>query len=142
MPVYKNNIDLYFTAEGDYVLSPDGDLLDTKRALYRGFIQQVLTRLQSSRNDWRDQPDTGANFGEFVGLPNTRETGDLIISRVSSELIREGLVSQNDLNVDVVPLNANSIMVLVTLIPPGSSQAAFLSFTYDMRDNKLIPRNI
>lgn len=134
--------DLYWSNDGDFVLGDNGDLEDTKWDAYRGFIQRVLTRMMSSRGDWSLQSTVGAGLGAFVGRPNTQEIGLEVQQRVYAELQQEDLLMGRELQVQVFPTSATSIAIVLIINPPGSGGQTVLTFTYDMRDNKLVPRNI
>lgn len=133
--------DLYFTDAGDFVLGANGDLEDTKLHAYRGFIQRVKTRMMSKRGEWILQPGVGADLSEFAGQPNTRETGDRIKSRVITELTWDGLLQSQELIVDVIPVDDRQIAIIIFMTPPQSENNLILNFTYDLRDNRLVPRN-
>lgn len=143
MSRYKRMTDLYFTEDGDFVLDAEtGDLEDTKLHQYRGFIQRVVTRVMSQKGEWNLQKDVGAGVGDFLGKPNTAALGDRIRSRIFSELIREGLVSPGDLNILVFPTGIHSLAIVVQVTPPDVQSKVQLTFSYDMRDNRIVPRNL
>lgn len=142
MSKYKYTTDFYFTDDGDFRLGSDGDFEDTANYQYRGLIQRVITRLSSAKGEWRLQPLEGVNLTDFLGKPNTREVGGRVRERVYSELIRDNLVSPADLKVEVFPLSKTEIAILVVITPPDIASKIFLTFSYDMKDNKLHPRNI
>lgn len=139
---FEEIVDLYFTQDGDFVLGENGDLQDTNLEAYRGFVQRVLTRMMSRRGDWSLHTDIGANLTSFVGLPNTEEIGSRIKDRVSSELYQENLLRGSELTVEVVPYANTAIAIILVIRPPRTAGQIVLSFTYDMRENKLIPRNL
>lgn len=140
MPRYSDRRDIQFTLDGDIRVGPDGDLMGTRVGDYDGFIQAINKRLMSSRNDWALEPDVGANIAEFVGAPNTRETGDALRLRIMNELSRDNLVRAGDLSVDVLPVATSKVFVLVTVRAIGTDTIR-LAYTYDLRENRLIPRN-
>lgn len=142
MALYKGKEDLYWTSEGDFHLdSVRSDLRDTATEQYRNLIQQVLTRVMSSRGDWPLQKNIGASIADFLGHRNTRETAEQIKTRITAELIRDGLIAPNDLNVDIIPTSRSSILLLILVTPLQSKKAVYLTFTYDLAENKMVPRN-
>jgi hypothetical protein len=135
--------DLYFTEDGDFFLDRNtGDLEDTRLHQYRGFIQRVLTRVMSSHGEWAQQPTVGADLTSFLGKRNTAEVGNAIQRRVFSELIQDQLALPADLNVVVLPLDSHSIGIIVELRPPDVLQKVILTFSYNLRDNRIVPRSI
>lgn len=143
MNKYQLINDLYFTNDGDLRLDTSrNDLQDTKNFQYQGFIQKVLNRIMCSKGDWVYRPDIGANVTEFVGLPNTAETASQIKTRLFTELTKSSLVKSEDLDIVIFPTSKESIAILVRILPPNSQNQIILNFAYDLRNNKLVPRNI
>jgi hypothetical protein len=142
MARFEEIVDLYFSDSGDFLLSTSGDLEDTKKDHYRGFLQRVLTRIQSRRGEWATQPSVGANLGQFVGKPNTEEIAGKIRQTISSELVQDGLLRGTEFGVDVFPISKTQIAIAIIVNPPRVGGQIVLTLTYDTRDNRLIPRNI
>jgi hypothetical protein len=142
MARFEEIVDLYFTKEGDFFLSENGDLQDTIDETYRAFIQKVLTRMMSKQGDWALQPTVGADLTSFVGKPNTREVAQRMTDRIFAELQQQNLVRGGELKVEVMPLTNTTVAIALIVSPPRSRGQVILTFTYDMRENKLIPRNV
>jgi len=134
--------DLYWNSSGDFVLDPvDNDLMDTKKLNYRGAIQRILTRLQSSKGDWKSSPQTGANLKRYVGMPNSAEIGREIENAILNELVRSGLVSPQELTVQAFPISEGAIATIVQVTPAGQRESITLVHSYNLVDNKLTMRN-
>lgn len=140
MPASKNIVDIYFTPEGDFFLSDNEDLEDTTRYAYRGLIQKITTRMESSKGDWPLQQGVGADLNRFVGQPNTQVTGSNIVRAIQNELVGSGVLLASELLVEVVPLTQDIVGIILFITPAGSSRSIVLNFTYDLRDNKIVPR--
>ncbi len=138
---YASLRDLFFSSDGDFRVAPSGDLEVTDSFEHRAVIQSILKRIMSSSGDWALQPELGANMADFIGKPNTRETGEALKNRVADELLRGGLVRAADLDVQVFPLSEREIILLV-IVRTTSEEPILIQFTYDLRNNRLIPRNI
>jgi hypothetical protein len=52
---------------------------------------------------------------DFVGMPNTRDTGAQIESRVRTSIILGNVISASDVSVRVVPVRADTVLVLVSV---------------------------
>jgi hypothetical protein len=141
MSRYDKIVDLYFTDSGDFMLGQNNDIKDTIEEQYRGFVQMVVTRLSSAAGDWALAPTVGANLDQFVGRPNTRDLANAIRSRVLSELQSGGLVRGNELSIEIFPVSKTSLAMILAITPPRSEGQVVLTFTYSMKENKLIPRN-
>ena len=139
---YSSKVDLYWTAEGDFSLdTTKEDIKDTHGISYRAWIQQIVDIMQSSEYDWALDTGRGASLDKFVGRPNTRELGKAIHDKVINVLTRDGIVSSRDLVVDVLPLGPSEIGIVLVLSPEGAQSEMALTFSYDMRSNRIIPRN-
>lgn len=114
MPVVNN--DLYFNEEGDLVISSNKDLQDTGNNQYRSLIQGIRARLNFRQGEWPYKGSLiGANLSDFYGLPNTRETGELIKTRVINTLTSDDFISLKNLFVDVIPLTKNLINIKIDI---------------------------
>lgn len=140
MPV--KDIDIYWSTEGDFALGNRGDLKSTVDVQSRTLIQKVFKRLMSSPGDWAMAPDIGVNWERILGQPNKAETGRLLETMISSELIRGGLLSPSEFTATVFPVGQRELAVLLKIHPRGVRGETTLTFVYDMRDNRIIPREI
>ena len=134
--------DLFFSSNGDFRLGEAGVMERTVGYDHRALVQAIVKRLSSTKGDWVMQPHIGASVGDFLGQDNSADTARLIKSRIVSELTRDRLVSGPSLNVQIVPTSKTAIMILVFVKTDDPSQPIAIQLTYDMRDNKLIPRNL
>lgn len=135
-----SNIDLYWSTEGDFVLGAEGDLKNTENVQSRALIQQVFKRLMSSPGDWAMAPEIGVKWERILGQPNNSATGRLLQTMINSELTRGGFLSSSEFVVTVFPLSKRELGVLLAITPRGVRGEITLTFVYDMRDNRIIPR--
>lgn len=142
MARFEEIIDTYFTDTGDFFLGDNGDLRDTLNDSYRGMLQRVLTRVQSRKGDWATQTSVGAGLTAVIGKPNTAEAGAAIRNLIHTELLQEDLLRSSEFVVDAFPLTKHIVAVAIVITPPRSGGQVVLTFTYDVRDNRMIPRNI
>lgn len=138
----RKDLDLLWSSEGDFVLGTDGDLETTQNINSRSLIQRVLKRLMSTPGDWATSPETGVQWERILGTANNRETGRLVEEMIISELMRGGLLSSSEFTVAAFPASKKEIGILLTIFPAGVRGETVLTFTYDMRDNRIIPRLI
>ena len=134
--------DLLYTDNGDFWVGSNGDLEETKNYLYKGLIQKIRTRLESNPGDWKLQPGIGAGLQGFRGRENTRNLGDEIKTVVANEILQIGFLSPNEFVVDVIPTSTTSIMIIIAIKTPRDNGQIILPVTYDMRENKIIPRAV
>jgi hypothetical protein len=142
MRVTKSSIDLHWTSDGDLRLGDNGDVRRVTLDEARLTKQFMLKRLQSRKGDWFNAEELGADLNRFIGLPNTRETGQLIQSAVVQSLTEDGTVSASNLSVDVYPVTKERIAIAISARVPFSSELIFLQLDYDLRSNSMIPRLI
>lgn len=132
MPNYIEN-DFYFTHDGDFIISHDKDLLDTSESPYRSLFQGIDARLNFNRGEWPGRNNSiGANIIDFIGKPNTEETGDEIKLRIISSLTSNGFISQKDLSVEMIPIDKNVILAKI-LIRVGNSIVSY-STKFSLRE--------
>lgn len=143
MSFHRSKVDLLFTDSGDFQIdSIREDLKDTSEIPYRAFIQQIATRVSSSRGDWRLQPTLGAGLTTHLGKPNTAELGRQVQLAVLNSLTQDAFIKSSEVKVEVFPIAKNQIAILVLVQPTGDREQVRLSFTYDTKDNKVLPRNV
>lgn len=111
--MYEAN-DLYFTADGDYLIDKTGDLSDTSDDQYRSLRQEIATIAAANFNDWAIHPNIGANFAELIGHPNNEDTASLVSSQLEAALAAD-LLKSGDFRVDTIPLDVNTLGVMVTV---------------------------
>jgi hypothetical protein len=136
------DLDLLWSVEGDFILGVDGDLETTQNIQSRNLIQRVLKRLMSTPGDWAMSQDTGVSWDRVLGMKNNRDTGKLVEEMITSELMRGGLLTTSEFTVVAFPAGKRELGILLTISPTGVRGETTLTFVYDMRDNRIIPRLI
>lgn len=140
---HKSKIDIAFSDSGDFLLDEDSnDLQDTKYIFYGALRQQVLTRIQSSVNDWPLSPGIGVGLTSFTGLPNTKETGQQIEKAIKNNFAKHNFLRANEYQVSVFPTSKTHIGILIFINFASERAQIRFSFEYSTKDNKVIPRNI
>lgn len=110
-----NSTDFYFSADGDFLLSENKDVMDTSTNSQRSFTQEIYSRLNFRKGEWPGAPTVGIDLSDFIGKPNTAEQADKIKFRVIMALTMGGFISTNDLLVDVIPLSNFLVLVKITV---------------------------
>lgn len=143
--------DFSWTADGDlYIGNDNGTLtgnIGVDNSNENSLLQSViLRRLMSRDGDWAaldGQFGYCANLTDFVGLPVDEETCELIRGAVTTALISPGGVRMSDVEVNCYPSpQTNSVLVIVTVssIDPNDPTPILVGLSYDVRDNKIVPR--
>ena len=134
MPRNYDAIDFDFSVtKGDYLPSPMGDILDTSEDQIEALRQRVGDLIRSSLGDWEFRPEAGADLDGFIGRANTRGTAELLQKRVSSVLVTHALVRSEDLSVKIVPLDRETVMIMIAIqaMPTRDNTLASTTLRFD-----------
>ena len=136
--------DYLFTGDGDFFLDPNGkgDVYIATAENNEVLAASIIKRLTSTEGDWATAPNLGANLVDFVGMPNTRETAALLQSRIENILTQDLMIRSGSIGVDVIPVGPNELLVMCVAESVDNSEPLITAFSFDMRDNKMIPRII
>lgn len=142
MPKDYDNVDFYWTFDGDFLVGPGGDIHDTSDDPLRSLVQEVKTRLMSDQQDWGLFPRVGAGLSALVGQPNTKETAEDGKAKIISALSRDGLVSPDDLSVKYLPVSRDTIMYRLTIAVASTAfnyktQYVQIKLLYSYTDNNI-----
>jgi hypothetical protein len=134
--------DLFFTSNGDFRLGENKELETTTSSEQRLLLQTILKLMSSSPGDWPMAKEMGVGLARFLGMPNTKATATEMKDRIMSEFNRNDLLRRCNPSVVIVPAAQNAVAIIVLAKHPDSTQPVAVQFSYDMRDNKLIARNL
>lgn len=147
MPRLYDAIDLLWDdTNGDYAFSQHGDIASTESDPLQAIAQEIYTRIKSDKGDWLEAPLIGATLSDFVGEPNTRETGNQIQKRIFSALQTYGTIDMGDISVDVIPVSREQIAIVLKLavMPTArnkSSRVLKKTFVYSYVENHIYARS-
>lgn len=108
-----DSVDLVLTGDGD-LAEFDGDLADTADDPLIGIMQIVQMRARYKAGDWRLRPSLGV-LEHPVGRPNTRENGELWEDLLLAAYTQDGVILEDDLRVEAVPVTDDTWLTLVDL---------------------------
>lgn len=114
MAIYDEN-DISFSWNGDFLVSADYDLADTSTDALLSLLQQIHDICASSLRDWEFYPSRAATLSDFVGEPNTKETGDAIHDRLRISIVSAGLVAEEDLEIRIIPVHIHRVLVIIKI---------------------------
>lgn len=138
---YQSVVDLHFTDFGDFVKSSNNDLEDTKHIKNRGLVQKINTIVQSTKGEWATSKNLGTNVSGILGKRNTQEEAEKIRSSLLVEVLKDGFVSPEDIEILVFPMDKFSLAIIINIRPPNSQEKVFLSYSYSVKDNRITPRS-
>lgn len=107
-----DSIDFAVDGDGDYVLSTDGDLLDTAFDPLLGIVQAVRNRVRYLAGDWRQYPDLGLPYRP-IGDLNTPDTAAAWENAIIASLVQDGLLASEDITLTSVPLSEITLLTLI-----------------------------
>ena len=142
MRIKSSSMDMGFTMDGDLVVNDEvGDFEQVGTSSHALTRQQIYMRLSSSPGEWLNHRMTGIDMKRYVGLPNSASTGAMIQAAIVAELTRDNLIDSNNIEVKVFPANKHALGILISAkIPTVSHKDFVMMFSWDIRDNSLIPR--
>lgn len=86
--------------------------------------QAVISRAKTQNPDWFHFPRIGMSLEDFLGMPNTQETGNLIQQAIARSLNR-GDIANEIRSVRVVPINTKEVVVMIGLSRNPNLQLSF-----------------
>lgn len=137
----SNSNDLFFTIDGDYLIGPGGDLLDTDAAILKdrtAAIKQSIThRILAEQNGWSLHPQLCAGLEQFLGRQINQGLLDLIQSQVHYVLTHDGLFAPNNLIVRVINLGQGTEAVALTIYLRGFSDKPVFMLAFDIQNGQI-----
>jgi len=124
-------VDFWFTAEGDYAVGDDGDIMSTEISPKRSLIQEIRTRVSAIQGDWSEHPALGLNLDSFVGRPLSDARVELIGKIMEEEIYKDGLAGPSE--VGVAGLNLGRGIAMFRVVMTGYDQD-LINFGYDTID--------
>jgi hypothetical protein len=100
---------------GDFAISNKGDWASTEFDPLHAIAQDVYTRVKSDRGDWPEAPLLGATLSDFVGEPNSQDTGTKMKKRILTALQTYGTIRPADVLIDVIPISKEQVAVTIKL---------------------------
>lgn len=113
MANYYDSTDAAWSWNGDFLLGDQGDIKDTMYDTLQSIVDQVSIICSSSFGDWALYPSRGAGIDDFIGESNTRITADSLHDRIRISLVSMGLVSEDDLRINVIPISIHKMMIVI-----------------------------
>lgn len=103
--------DLYFSYNGDLVISPNKDIAKIE-SMSEKDVQQIYLRLMTEPSDFVVYPLVGCDLSILKGMPQSKSTGDL-----GKRIIRESLENESyggifrgrQISIEAVPVSETKI---------------------------------
>ena len=142
MPKLYDKADFYWTFDGDLLVGPDGDLLDTQEDPLLSLAQEIKTRIMGDQGDWELYPDVGAGLADLVGEANNKLTAESGKAKIIAALTRDGLVASSDISIKYMPVGPYNLLYKLTVaVRPTTTnyQSKFVEvkILFDYKDGNL-----
>jgi len=135
------NDDFFFNLGGDFILGPDGDILDLDKASQSDSLirakQAITHRVVCERNGWRLYPSICGGLEQFLGQPITPELLKGIERQVNYVLTLDGLFDVKDLAIRVFDMGAGTEAVVLTIYVKGVSDKPVFVSSFDMQNGQI-----
>ena len=99
--------------EKDELVSLEGDIRKVGNKYGRVSRNLIIKRLNSSKGEWVMDIECGADLESFYGAALVPATFDLIKARINQSLTYDNLILEKNLTVEVFPISANEIKIVV-----------------------------
>jgi hypothetical protein len=110
-----DSIDFSWSVRGDFLKDSTGDLASTDEDAIESEEAEILNLLMSLSGDYELHYTFAGDLKEFIGKPNTRETGKEISDKIRTSLVLANIVAANDIKVRVVPIRFDAIMIIIQI---------------------------
>ena len=133
--------DFSFTLDGDFLIGPGGDLMDTNfgsRTDQLAPIKQAIAhRLMAERNGWALQPTQCAGMEQFIGQIITPDLTKAMERQIQYTLTFDGLFAPANLTVKVLDIGASTEAVIVTIFVRGISDKPVFMLSFDIQNGSI-----
>jgi hypothetical protein len=123
------NQDIEITDGGDLVVSPAGDLKIA--SIDQTTKQDINIYLFTRYGDMSALPFIGSLLHDFIGEPNTEDNGNLIYSEILRALSANQRFYTNDINVEVIPIDIDTIATYITVLNAAGTNNQTLIYLFN-----------
>lgn len=125
----KQITELKLTPEGDLRLNNQNDI----DICFNGeaVADHVMIRVKSLLNEAYYMPNVGTELSDYIGRPNTLETGNNIEAEILRALTFDGFLSVNNVIITATPLTESVISVFID-IDPENINSSQLPLQFDI----------
>ena len=133
LPVGFN--DLWFTPDGDFLLSEAGDLrstndvIDTDEAA--AIRQFIIHRMLPDEGGWPTAEQYTAALERYIGRPNDEVTAKSMQESIKAALTLDGILTPADVHIRVIPLTQSIMAVMIWV--KRVTDKPIMSFAYDIQ---------
>lgn len=140
--INRNHTDLTMTEDGDLFLSDKRDLDVTYNNKNELLLEIITRRFQSSNYDWNIDSVVTSNIDYVRGFDLNNNLVDYIIEIIASTLVDDFLIKRKNIFSDGVIESDNKInfVTIIQLEDSYDNEFLNLNFSYDLRQNRFVPR--
>lgn len=143
--MFESKFDLLFTEDGELIF--DEESRDFQKAFeeeYETLTQTILKRIQSSDEDWNLDGTVTANLNYLRGSAASNSIIDEAKSMIFNALTLDGYLDPEKVTIQSESFNNNILLFNISVLVNENDfyNVYNLGASYDMRDNRCIPRYI
>ena len=127
--------ELALSDDADLVIDASGDLAVASAG--QALAEQIMVRLRTYPGDGQAMPGVGCPLEDFIGQPNTRETGEALETAVKDALTRDGFLTASEVEVTVVPVGETRLLIVIEPLTPTGQSLGSLDVEFDLFDGAL-----
>ena len=155
MATVYDNIDIRSTTFIDLLIEGEnieagiiGDISSTMPDPIKGLIQLIDIWMIYSPGELRDFPNIGLDLDRFIGEHNTEALGNQIQKTILDGLSGAGIVRREDLEVEVIPIDIYSILIVLKISAAATPQNSLeqvqviVSYLFDSTEIGIQPFNL
>lgn len=107
--------DLYFTLDGDIVISGNKDIALAPNSMHED-VQQIYLRMMTEPGDFYIYPQLGIDLSRLYGMPQSKETAEFGKALIRAGLQKEGLFKGRNIQIKAVPTSRDTIRFDIHII--------------------------
>jgi len=120
--------DIAISPDGDFIIR-DHDLAVAKEGEFQ--LQSIINRIKAVRINWR-LDHIGADMEDIIGMPNSPDTAQLTIDKITFALTEDDLIDKKDIYIRPVPISKTTILFFLFVNSPYFAQPISLEIGLDL----------
>ncbi|MGL4820212.1 MAG: hypothetical protein ACRC5C_09545 [Bacilli bacterium] len=94
--------------------------------------QIIINRIMTENPDWLHHKSIGADLVELIGMPNTRETGQIGIEKIKDCLTKDGFLKEEQMDIRCVPVNGETILFKIEIRKEWETIQLFFEYNIEL----------
>ena len=138
MSININSKDITYTADGDFLLSPVGDLNLSGIENDDLLEDMIYRRLSHSIEEWDSTSVIAANLKDYIGFNANTTTANIMLSNIVNSLTAFRLIKPENIITTTPSIIEGSIIFLLSIKSENEQQTLNINIIYDTRDSDFV----